>query len=301
MTNDPVRNEDDLATFQAERPRLLALAYRMLGELARAEDAVQDAWLRFTRRTEPARDPRAYLIAIVTRLCLNELASARARKEESRADRLPEPVDLEESGLFRIDRAEDVSIALLVALQRLTPAERAVLLLHDVFDFGHADIAGLVDKSPVACRKLLERARASIAAEKRLVSPSREEHARLLGAFVRAANDGDVGALVALLADDVELTTDGGSAGRVDRGGVRNLRAPLVGRSRVAKFLCARSARGAARFSTEVRDLNGLPALLLRENGEPFAALMLGIADGLVHRVYFQADPERLRRFHKQP
>lgn len=300
MTEAPPDRPRDLELWQAERPRLLSLAYRMLGDWSRAEDMVQDAWLRWTGRTEEANEPRAYLVAIVTRLCLNELTSARSRKEESRSDRLPEPVDFEASGLFRVEAFDDVSMALLVMLQRLTPAERAVLLLHDVFDLDHAHIADLVGKTPAASRKLLERARASVAEDKRLLVASRDEHERLLKAFFGAARRGDVASLEALLADDAVLTTDGGPEGRI-AGGVANLRAPLQGSKRVAAFVASTSARNTSSRSDlglvpEIRVLNGRPAILLRRDGEPFGAVMLAVADGKIHRIYFQADPERLKR-----
>src|SRR5262245_33816670 len=125
-----------LAAFDTHRQDLVALAYRMLGDMGRAEDMVQEAWLRWQDSEVEPDSPKAYLVTIVTRLCLNELGSARARREESRSDRLPEPVDLE-GGPLHVERLEQISMAFLVVLQRLTPAERAVLLLHDVFDFDH--------------------------------------------------------------------------------------------------------------------------------------------------------------------
>jgi RNA polymerase sigma-70 factor (ECF subfamily) len=148
----------DVAAFEPLRGELTALAYRMLGDLGRAEDMVQEAWLRWQQRDAQVQSPKAFLVTIVSRLCLNELDSARARREESRADRLPEPVDLDESGL-QLEALEQVSMAFLVVLERLSPAERAVLLLHEVFDFPHEEIAPIVQRSPAASRKLLERAR----------------------------------------------------------------------------------------------------------------------------------------------
>src|SRR6266511_3971634 len=191
----------DLAPFEAHRALLVAHAYRMLGDLGRAEDLVQEAWLRWSGRREDTEvaSPRGYLVTLVTRLCFNELDSARVRREESRGDRLPEPVDLDEGGLGRVEMLDQVSMAFLVVLQRLTPAERAVLLLRDVFDFEYAEIAALVGKSEPACRKLLERARQNVATEKRLFSTSPEVHRRLLSAFTRAAYEGDLDALVAML------------------------------------------------------------------------------------------------------
>jgi RNA polymerase sigma-70 factor (ECF subfamily) len=282
----------DLAVFEAQRAELLALGYRMLGDVARAEDMVQEAWLRWQARREEADSPRAYLVTLMTRLCLNELDSARVRREESRGDRLPEPVALDEGALGRVEALEQVSMAFLVVLQRLTPAERAVLLLHDVFDFGHAEIARLIDKSEAACRKLLERARDNVGAEKRLFGAPREMHEHLLGAFVQAASAGDIGAMVSLLADDAVLITDGGAAGRRGRG-LRNLQKPLRGADQIAAFVVA-ATRGSA-AEVEVHELNGQPALVLYDAGVPSAALLLGVAQGRIHRVFFHADMARLR------
>src|SRR5439155_19340043 len=144
----------------------------------------------------------------------NDLDSAKTRREESRSDRLPEPVDLDEGGIGRVEVSDQISMAFLVVLQRLTAAERAVLLLREVFDFDYADIAALVDKSEAACRKLLERARQHVTEEKRLFSASAEEHRRLLAAFTGAASDGNIEALVAMLAEDAVMVTDGGADGR---------------------------------------------------------------------------------------
>ena len=196
----------------------------MLGDLGRAEDMVQEAWLRWSGRHEEVDSPRAYLVTLVTRLCLNELDSAKTRREESRADRLPEPVDLDEGGIGRVEMLDQVSMAFLVVLQRLTPAERAVLLLRDVFDFDYKEIAALVGKTEPACRKLLERARENVATEKRLFSASPEAHRRLLAAFTQAAFAGDLDALVAMLAEDAVMITDGGPEGR-RVAGMRNLQA----------------------------------------------------------------------------
>jgi RNA polymerase sigma-70 factor (ECF subfamily) len=285
---------EDLAVFESYRALLVALAYRMLGDLGRAEDMVQEAWLRWQGRREDADSPRAYLVTVVTRLCLNELDSAKVRHEESRSDRLPEPIDLDEGGIGRLESLDQVSMAFLVVLQRLTPAERAVLLLHDVFDFAHDQIATLVGKSEAACRKLLERARQNVATEKRLFSTSQDAHRRLLGAFVQATYAGDVGALVAILADDAVLVTDGGREGR-SVGGIRNLRAPLHGAARIATFVVAATRRVSGDLEVEEHELNGQPAMVLYREGAPFAAILLGVADGRIHRVFFHADGARLR------
>lgn len=283
-----------IAAFESCRRDLIALAYRMLGDMARAEDMVQEAWLRWEGHAVDADSPKAYLVTIVTRLCLNELDSARARREESRADRLPEPVDLDEGGISPLEKVEQISMAFLVVLQRLTPAERAVLLLHDVFDFDHKEIAELVGNNAPACRKLLERARQHVAAERRTLAARADDHRRLLQAFLAASSAGDTRALVALLADDATMITDGGAEGRVSRG-QRNLPQPLHGAARIAAFVVAATARTIGELQIEEHELNGQPAIVFWSGERPFAALLLAVADGKIQRVFFHADLDRLR------
>jgi RNA polymerase sigma-70 factor (ECF subfamily) len=283
----------DLEVFESHRALLVAHAYRMLGDLGRAEDMVQEAWLRWEGRQGPeVESPRAYLVTLVTRLCLNELGSAKTRREESRGDRLPEPVDLDAGGMGRVEMLEQVSMAFLVVLQRLTPAERAVLLLRDVFEFDYAEIAALVGKTEAACRKLLERARRNVATEKRLFSVSSEVHERLLTAFTQAAQDGDMEALVGMLAEDSVMVTDGGPEGRRE-GRFHNLPKPLQGARRIAAFVSATAQ--STDLAAEIHQLNGQPALVFHDGETPFAALLLGVADGRIHRVFFHADIARLR------
>ncbi|MCP3142823.1 sigma-70 family RNA polymerase sigma factor [Pyxidicoccus xibeiensis] len=279
--------------FESCRHELVALSYRMLGDLGRAEDMVQEAWLRWQGHEGDVESSRAFLVTVVTRLCLNELGSARARREEARPDRLPEPVDLDDGGIARVERVEQVSMAFLVALQRLTPAERAVLLLHEVFDFGHQEIAELVGNTAAACRKLLERARRSLATERRMQAASQEEHRRLLAAFLQAASGGDVQGIVRLLAEDAVMVTDGGSEGR-RFAGQRNLSQPLRNAVRIAAFVVATTRRTASALRVEERQLNAQPAAVFWNGDQPFAALLLAVADGKVQRVYFHADLRRL-------
>ena len=287
-------SDDRLGAFEACRRDLVSLAYRMLGDMGRAEDMAQETWLRWSRTTDHPDSPRAYLVTILTRLCLNELDSARMRREESRADRLPEPVAIDDSSVERLEELDQVSMALLVVLQQLKPTERAVLLLHDVFDFDHASISALVGKSAPACRKLLERARHRVAEERRTMTASPEEHARLLRAFLAAASAGDTRALLELLAEDAVMVSDGGEGGAaID--GFRNLPRPLVGRARIAAFVATATRRSGGRLRGEERQLNGRPAVVFFRGEAPFAALLLAVADGLIQRVFFHADPERLR------
>jgi RNA polymerase sigma-70 factor (ECF subfamily) len=289
----PARNDAEaLEVFEDLRPRLLALAYRMLGDVARAQDLVQETWLRWHAQEGEVASPRAFLLTVVTRLCLNELASARERLEERRGLRLPEPVDLDAAGLGQREQLERISMAFLVMLERLTPAERAVLLLHEVFDLPHEEIGALISKTGAASRKLLERAKAKAATGRKQLTSSKKEHAQVLEAFVRATITGDAAALVSLLAPNATLLTDAGPDG-LQVGRIRNLRGPLSGAQRIAGFVVATSR--AAQLSIERRELNGLPSLVLTRDGAVFAALLLEVAGGRIERLFFQADPARLR------
>ncbi|CAN5913065.1 hypothetical protein BH11MYX2_BH11MYX2_25550 [soil metagenome] len=202
------------------------------------------------------------------------------------------PVDLEASGMV-VERLEQVSMAFMVTLQRMTPAERAVLLLHEVFDFDHQAIAALVGSTVSASRKLLERARQSLATQKRMIEASADEHRRLLEAFLQATRGGDVNALARLLADDAVLVTDGGEAGR-EVAGQRNIRAPLHGAVQVAEFVARMASRTAGMLRIETRTLNGRAAVVMSSDGSPFGAILLGVADAKIQRGYFHADLERL-------
>ncbi|MCA1829427.1 MAG: sigma-70 family RNA polymerase sigma factor [Gemmatimonadales bacterium] len=281
-------------TFESLRPDLLALAYRMLGEMGRAEEVVQEAWIRWQKRAAEVQSPRAFLVKVVTRLCLNELESARARREESRPDRLPEPIAIEDRGVGRVEVLDQISMAFLVVLQRLTPGERAVLLLHEVFDFAHAEIAELLGKTEAACRQLLARARQNVAAERRALAASSDEHRRLLRAFLKAASVGDVEELKTLLAGDAVMIADGGPRG-VRVKGVRNLPRPLVGGDKIAAFVATFARRRDGPLEQHECELNGRPAIVAMQGGRPVVAILLSVADGRIRRLFLQADPARLK------
>lgn len=286
---------NDLDAFEEHRPALLTLAYRMLGDVARSEDIVQDAWIRWQCRGSAAQTPKAFLLTTVARLCLDELGSSRARREESRSDRLPEPVDLGESPFGRVDVLDRISIAFLVLLQRLTPAERAVLILHDVFDMSHIEIGDILGKSDVASRQLLKSARDHVAVERRAFEATDEEHTRLLRAFVQAITRGDHSALFDVLADDAVLVVD---PGRSERrfGKLRRVGRPVIGRERVAALVAAfLSQPGADQINYVERTLNGKAATVAFLHGKPIAAVFVSVAEGKVQRVFFQADATRLQ------
>ena len=224
---------DPAASFEPYRRRLLGLAYRMLGSMADAEDAVQETYLRWHGADrDNVSDPRAFLMTTTTRICLDMLTSARARREEYVGPWLPEPV-VDTAALApdsRTELAEDLSIALLLTLDRLSPLERAAFLLHDVFDFSFSEVASALERSEAACRQLAARARAHVRAARprgATAPPARSgeidaKHAQLLSAFAAATQSGDLNALTQLLASDVRVVTDGG--GKVQGGAGRDRR-----------------------------------------------------------------------------
>src|SRR6266513_6335700 len=286
-----------LSVFQQHRPMLFSLAYRMLGSATEAEDILQDAYLRFQSASlSEIKSPKAYLYAMVTRLCLNQLTSARARQEEYRGPWMPEPAlsaghpELTDPEA-RAVAYDSISMAFLVLLERLTPAERAVLLLREVFEFEYDEIAEMLDKSEAACRKLFSRAKDSIAANRPRFQVTPEEHRRLLEEFMRAARNGDLDGLKTLLADDVTFWADGG--GKV-RGAALN---PVRGRADVTRFVIGVTARFTpAGAHLAVADVNGKPTLLIRHpDGTPAIVVSIEVGQGRIHNIWAVANPDKLK------
>ena len=207
---------------------------------------------------------------------------------------MAEPVDLDLVGSDAVEALDQISMAFLVLLQRLTPAERAVLLLHEVFEMSHSEIGALLEKSEAACRQLLGRARAHLNSERRGLQTSREEHRRLLLAFVEASRNGEMDRMLALLAEDATLVIDTGPEGK-RVGPIRNVGRPVEGATRIAAFLAA-VARQVPAFG-ELREcvLNGEPAVVYVREGRPAAAILISAADGEIRRVFVQVDPRRLQ------
>ena len=273
--------------FEAQRPRLTRLAYRMLGSVAEAEDAVQDAWLRWTRAPDDVEDPAGWLVRTTSRLCLDRLRSAKARREVYKGPWLPEPL-IEDLTPDPVERAEDVSVAFLLALERLSPLERAVFLLHEVFDEDYAAIAQTLGRKEPAVRQLAARARAHVQEAKPRFEVSQAEALRLAGAFMAAAVRGDIGALSEVLAQDAVMVTDGGGKRKA------SLR-PLIGREDILRLLEGLAWRGGP-FGGEFRPVrvNGYPgAILLNEDGPMTIAFQPG-PDGRLAGVYMVRNPEKL-------
>jgi RNA polymerase sigma-70 factor (ECF subfamily) len=277
------------------RPVSFAIAYRMLGSVAEAEDVVQEALLRVHRTVqsgEPLESPRAYVATVTTRLAIDELRSARARRERYVGDWLPEPIltDTSDDPAQQAEMADSLSMALLVLLETLSPEQRAVLLLHDVFDYGYPEIAEIVGKREANVRQLAVRARQHVEQGRPRFETSREQRDELARRFLAAAQEGDLGALEALLAHDVVLTGDGG-------GKVPALARSLHGRSRVARTL-RNWARQAARIpGLHLRpvEVNGQAGgLMLDGTGKLIGVWALDIEDGQVQGVRSIVNPEKL-------
>jgi len=286
---------DAAASFEPLRGYLTGLAYRMLGSRAEAEDMVQEAYLRWHAADRGAvREPRAFLSRTVTRLCLDQLKSARVQREQYIGPWLPEPV-LDANAWTApgtSEYADDLSVALLLTLERLSPLERAAFLLHDVFDLSFEQVAETLNREAAACRQLAARARNHVREEKPRFRPSAEEEARVFSAFTAALGSGDIAALGQVLAQDAEFYSDGG-------GKVSAALKPIYGAERIAKFL-AGLVRKHWPTDVDIRlaRVNGLPGLVLWRSTVVIQTFAIEVRDGLVAKLYTVRNPDKLRYLH---
>jgi len=278
----------DADVFEAQRPRLKRLAYRMLGSVAEAEDAVQDAWLRWTRAGEDVADPAAWLVRATSRLCIDRLRAAKAQRDAYRGPWLPEPL-IEELTEDPVERAEDVSVAFLLALERLSPLERAVFLLHDVFDEDYAAVAETLGRTEPAVRQLATRARSHVRDARPRFSVSQEEAGRLAMAFMTAAAQGDYAALSQMLAKDAVLLSDGGGKRKAA------LR-PIVGPEDIVRLLQGLAWRAGWAEGMQIRPvrINGYPGVVAIQGEEPMTIAFQPGPDGKIAGVYLVRNPDKL-------
>ncbi len=277
---------DAIAQFDPLRPVLIRVAYRMLGSVADAEDIVQDAFLRWLNTDrDQVREPEAYLRRVVTRLCLDQLKSARHRRETYIGPWLPDPVVESEE-----DAADDVTLPLLLALERLSPLERAAFLLHDVFGASFEDIAETIDRDPAACRQLASRARAHVRSARPRFAMPKERGLEIANAFFAASRSGDMTALQSMLAADVVVYSDGG-------GKKRAVLRPLTGLDDVMKLHAALARSFAQHMSHLVSYglINGLPGFVTREAGDTLQTTALQIDNGKITAIYVMRNPDKLR------
>jgi RNA polymerase sigma-70 factor (TIGR02957 family) len=279
--------DDALTVFGAVRQRLFGIAYRMLGSATEAEDIVQDTWLRWQGTDRSAvQDPPAFLATTTTRLAINFLQSARARRETYIGPWLPEPVDTSSDPTLGAERAEALGFAVLVMLERLTPTERAAYVLREAFAYSYVQISEIVQLSEAAARQLVSRARKHLAGERRR-EVSQQEQRRLLTAFLSAAQTGDLDELERLFAEDVVSYSDGG-------GVVRASKFPVVGRERVAKFVRAFHTHFWNGVEITEADVNGQPSVLLSKEGTTFAVVTVVASGQAIDQVLWMMNPHKL-------
>jgi len=285
----------DTADVQRLRPLLFSIAYRMLASVGEAEDIVQEAFVRYLRALADGTDvqsPKAFLSAVTTRLSIDQLRSARVRRETYVGQWLPEPLLTDSTAIDPADtaqQADSVSMAFLLVLERLGPVERAVFVLHDVFDYGYEEIAAIVGKSQENCRQLAVRARRRVVEDRPRFEASRQRRDELAGRFLAAMLEGDLDALVATLASDVVVVGDSG-------GGSPSWPRPILGADKVSRLLVglAEQARGLG-IVVRPAEVNGQPGVLFRDPvGRLINVFSLDIADGAVQTVRSVINPEKL-------
>lgn len=280
----------DAATgeFEAQRPRLLRLAYRMLGSLAEAEDVVQDAWLRWRRADrKEVQEPPAFLTRIVTRLCLDAMKSARARRETYVGSWLPEPVlEPQEEEM----QADELTLTLMLALERLSPLERAAFLLHDVFGVPLDEVASTLERAPAGVRQLAVRARQHVREARPRYPIGRDEGDRIAQAFFQASRNGDLAALRGLLSENVVIQSDGG-------GKVLAFRNPIQGLAKALRLFVGLRRKFAPDPAGWMRPqwIDGLPGYVSMERGL-LQTTALAIEDGRIAAVYITRNPDKLAR-----
>ncbi|MEV4537764.1 RNA polymerase sigma factor SigJ [Asanoa sp. NPDC049518] len=279
--------------YEELRPRAVAIAYRMLGSVSEAEDVVQEAFLRMhqtEQREEPIASPRAYVATLVTRLCIDQLRSARSRRERYVGEWLPEPMVTGPSPADQAETADSLSLAFLVLLERLSPAQRAAFLLREVFDYPYAEVAEIIDADVDSTRHLVARARAHVREGRPRYYSSRRQREELAERFFAAAGNGDLAALEALLAHDVAMHGDGG-------GKAPALAHPVNGRERVAKtLLVGLTALPRLGVRLELTEINGQPGALAFDPADRLVAVIsLDIADDRIQAIHSVVNPDKLR------
>lgn len=283
------RDDDD--PFVVHRGLLFTVAYQLLGSAGDAEDVLQESWLRWASADRSrVRDPRAYLVRVVTRQALNQVRMVARRREEYVGEWLPEPLLTSPDVADDVELAESVSLAMLTVLETLGPAERAVFVLREVFDVPYDEIAQVVDKSPAAVRQIAHRAKGHVAARRPRARVARAEHEEVVGRLVAALNSGDVDGLMGVLAPDVVAVSDGGGKAR---GAARR---PVVGADRLARYLVGGMAKTEGALRAVMTWVNGQPGIRMELDGRLVGVAGITVADGRVTRVHTIANPDKLGR-----
>ena len=285
-----------LETFNLHRPLLFAIAYRMLGTVTDAEDMVQETFLRWQQTTsETVRSAKTYLATITTRLCIDHLRSARVQREQYVGTWLPEPILTQQSdnSTDLMELADSLSIAFLAVLERLSPIERAVFLLRDVFEYDYEEISPIVGKSPSNCRQILKRAKLHLADQRPRFPVSRPQQEQITARFFEVSTKGDLQDLLLLLAKDVMFCSDGG-------GKVVAVIKPIYGAAKVARMLLAIRSKWLLRAVSRLVDINGQPGIVQYLNGNIHSVMTFEIINGCIQSIYSVRNPEKLERIWRE-
>lgn len=283
--------------FEQHRPDLFRLAYGMLGRVAPAEDAVQEAFLRWQKQNpEQIRSPKAWLSKVVSRICLDEIKSARNRREQYIGPDLPEPLltSGESPPDEKMELAESLSLALLMLLDELTPVERAVFLLREVFDYDYGSVSDIIQKSEANCRKIAQRARDHLREKRPGFERKPEIHHQLVNSFIEAIKDGNLSQMESLLAEEAILYSDGG-------GKVTAARKPVAGAKKIAKFMVGiqKGIPASTNWWTEYREVNGEPGMLVWMEGELNNVWSFHVEKGKIRSIYVVLNPDKLEHLKK--
>ena len=289
---------EDAREFESHRGKLFGIAYRMLGTVTDAEDVLQDAYLHYAAADKrDLRSTAAFLTTIITRLCLDRIKSAQARREMYVGEWLPEPLmtdrppELDDPANHVAD-LDSISYAFVVLLQQLSPEERAVFLLREVFDYSYAEIATFIDKGEDACRQLFSRAKRHITHHRPRIVTTPQEHQRVLTSFLQAVATGDLSGLMQLMSQDVTLVSDGG-------GKASAATKPLHGPDHIAKFMLGLMRIATEQhnmWSSEITLVNGRSALVIREGSQVTTVFSFDIGNGVIRGIYSMRNPDKLGR-----
>ena len=290
MNHQDPHADEHAERFTLLRPLLFTIAYEILGSATEADDVLQDSYLRWaTVDLDGVRDTKAYLAQLVTRQALNTLRAEARRREQYVGPWLPEPLLLDDRDASAdVVLAESVSMAMLVVLETLSPDERAVFVLHEVFGFGHSEIAAAVGKSVAAVRQIAHRARQHVQSRRRRFEPVDPERTQqITGEFLASAASGDVAALMAVLAPDVTFTSD-------SNGKVSAARRPVLGAEKVARLIIGLMRKMGPEYRVQIAQYNRSPAVLVYRDERPDSVLLIEVIDGTITNLYAMRNPEKL-------
>jgi RNA polymerase sigma-70 factor (ECF subfamily) len=281
----------ETSEFAKTRNRLFSIAYRMLGSTADAEDMIQETYLRWHQaKKDEIRSPEAWLVSVLTRLCIDRLRSATLERETYTGPWLPEPLFAETpaSPEENLELAADLSMAFMVLLERLAPVERAAFLLHDVFDFEYPEVSRILEKSEAACRQVVHRARERVRRDRPRFHPSRDELFSLIERFNSAVSAGDEETVLSMFAEDATLTSDGGSK-------VNAARKVVLGRQRIARLFVVLDRKLSGRMTRSIVNINGEPGLITYLDGKPLSATSFEMDGERIAALYHVLNPDKLK------